>query len=76
MCLFSKPVFPHVSAVVAVYMCEEKAECTKGFVLQIQQGVTQVAEEKQAKWLKVPRIAVISIEAASIHVGGVRRAKK
>ena len=57
-------------------MCEEKAECTKGFVLQIQQGVTQVAEEKQAKRLKVPRIAVISIEAASIHVGGVSRAKE
>ena len=28
-------------------MCEKKVECTKGFVLQIQQGVTQVAHARK-----------------------------
>ena len=57
-------------------------ECTKGFVLQIQQGAThlkshmQVAEETQAKWLKVPRIAVWSFEGARHVVGGISLAKE
>ena len=71
-----------VSAVVEVlYMCEEQVKRTKGFVLQVQQGVShekshmQVAEEQQSAWLNVPRIAVYAFESARDQIGGSNLAK-
>ena len=50
----------------------EKVEATQGFVIQIQQGVQreksfmQIAEEKMARWLKVPRIGIYSLETEKV----------
>ena len=50
----------------------EKVEATQGFVIQIQQGVQreksfmQIAEEKMARWLKVPRIGIYSFETETV----------
>ena len=69
---FLKPLFPQLLK----YICEEQVKRTKGFVLQIQQGVShekshmQVAEEQQSGWLNVPRIAVFAFEGARDLVGG------
>lgn len=58
----------------------EQVKRTKGFVLQVQQGVShekshmQVAEERQSRWLNVPRIAVFAFEGSQ-HVGGSTLAK-
>ena len=54
---------------------------TKGFVLQVQQGVShekshmQVAEERQSGWLNVPRIAVFAFDDNRDVVGGSTLAK-
>ena len=74
--LFLKPLFPQLLE----YICEEQVKRTKGFVLQVQQGVShekshmQVAEERQSRWLNVPRIAVFAFEGSQ-HVGGSTLAK-
>ena len=74
---FLKPLFPQLLE----YMCEEQVKRTKGFVLQVQQGVThekshmQVAEERQSAWLNVPRIAVFAFDDARHHIGGSTLAK-
>ena len=73
---FLKPLFPQLLE----YICEEQVKRTKGFVLQIQQGVShekshmQVAEEQQSAWLNVPRIAVFAFEDSQ-RVGGSTLAK-
>ena len=75
---FLKPLFPQLLE----YICEEQVKRTKGFVLQVQQGVThekshmQVAEEQQSAWLNVPRIAVFAFEGARDLVGGSTLAKE
>ena len=74
---FLKPLFPQL----LVYICEEQVKRTKGFVLQIQQGVShekshmQVAEEQQSAWLNVPRIAVFAFEGGRHEIGGGSLAK-
>ena len=73
-----KPLFPQLLE----YICEEQVKRTKGFVLQVQQGVShekshmQVAEERQSAWLNVPRIAVFAFEGARDLVGGSNLAKE
>ena len=75
---FLKPLFPQLLE----YVCEEQVKRTKGFVLQVQQGVShekshmQVAEEQQSAWLNVPRIAVFAFEGARHYVGGGTGAKE
>ena len=75
---FLKPLFPQLLE----YICEEQVKRTKGFVLQIQQGVShekshmQVAEEQQAGWLNVPRIAVFAFEGGRHMIGGGSLAKE
>ena len=75
---FLKPLFPQLLE----YICEEQVKRTKGFVLQVQQGVThekshmQVAEEQQSAWLNVPRIAVFAYEGGRDDIGGSSLAKK
>ena len=75
---FLKPLFPQLLE----YICEEQVKRTKGFVLQIQQGVShekshmQVAEEQQSAWLNVPRIAVFAFEGARNTIGGSTLAKE
>ena len=74
---FLKPLFPQLLE----YICEEQVKRTKGFVLQVQQGVShekshmQVAEEQQSGWLNVPRIAVFAFEGGRHVVGGSNLAK-
>ena len=64
------------------YIFEEEVKHTKGFVLQVQQGVThekshmQVAEQMQTEWRTVPRIAVYAFEGARDYIGGSNLAKK
>ena len=59
----------------------ERVKNTRGFVLQIQQGVLrersdmQVAEEMQSGWLQVPRIGYFAF-AISDHRGGGSTAEK
>ncbi|CAJ1375448.1 unnamed protein product [Effrenium voratum] len=54
----------------------EKVKESRGFVLQIQQGVVrhksamQVAEEKQSGWLNVPRIGVFAFPSTQHRGGG------
>ena len=79
---FLKPLFSQLLEYIE-YICEEQVKRTKGFVLQVQQGVThekshmQVAEEQQSAWLNVPRIAVFAFEIARDDlVGGSNLAKK
>ena len=75
---FLKPLFPHLLK----YNCEEQVKRTKGFVLQVQQGVShekshmQVAEERQSAWLIVPRIAVFAFENNRHRIGGGNLAKE
>ena len=75
---FLKPLFSQLLE----YICEEQVKRTKGFVLQVQQGVThekshmQVAEEQQSAWLNVPRIAVFAFEGARHAIGGSTGAKE
>ena len=77
---FLKPLFPQLLDLE--YICEEQVKRTKGFVLQVQQGVShekshmQVAEEQQSAWLNVPRIAVFAFEDFRHLVGGSNLAKK
>ena len=74
---FLKPLFLQLLE----YICEEQVKRTKGFVLQVQQGVShekshmQVAEEQQSGWLNVPRIAVFAFEGGRHVVGGSSKAK-
>ena len=74
---FLKPLFLQLLE----YICEEQVKRTKGFVLQVQQGVShekshmQVAEEQQSGWLNVPRIAVYAFEGGRDLVGGNTLAK-
>ena len=75
---FLKPLFPQLLE----YICEEQVKRTKGFVLQVQQGVThekshmQVAEERQSGWLNVPRLAVFAFEGGRNTIGGGSKAKE
>ena len=75
---FLKPLFPQLLE----YNCEVQVKRTKGFVLQIQQGVShekshmQVAEEEQSGWLNVPRIAVWAFDDNRHVVGGNSLAKE
>ena len=75
---FLKPLFPQLLE----YICEEQVKRTKGFVLQVQQGVShekshmQVAEEQQSAWLNVPRIAVFAFDDNRDVVGGSNMAKE
>ena len=75
---FLKPLFPQLLE----YICEEQVKRTKGFVLQVQQGVThekshmQVAEERQSGWLNVPRIGVFAHETPIETLGGSNEAKE
>ena len=54
----------------------ERVKKTKGFVLQIQQGVLrarsdmQVAEEMQSGWLQVPRIGYFAFAITEVRGGG------
>ena len=54
----------------------ERVKKTKGFVLQIQQGVLrersdmQVAEEMQSGWLQVPRIGYFAFPVTHVRGGG------
>ena len=54
----------------------ERVKKTKGFVLQIQQGVLrersdmQVAEEMQSGWLQVPRIGYFAFPVTDVRGGG------
>ena len=74
---FLKPLFPQLLE----YICEVQVKRTKGFVLQVQQGVfhekshMQVAEEQQSGWLNVPRIAVFAFEGGRDAIGGGSKAK-
>ena len=74
---FLKPLFSQLLE----YICEEQVKRTKGFVLQVQQGVThekshmQVAEEQQSAWLNVPRIALFTFEGGRDEIGGGSLAK-
>ena len=74
---FLKPLSPQLLE----YICEEQVKRTKGFVLQVQQGVShekshmQVAEERQSGWLNVPRIAVFAFEGGRHGIGGNSLAK-
>ena len=74
---FLKPLFPQLLE----YICEEQVKRTKGFVLQVQQGVShekshmQVAEERQSGWLNVPRIAVFAFDDNRDQIGGISLAK-
>jgi len=60
----------------------EQVKRTKGFVLQIQQGVfhekshMQVAEERQSSWLNVPRLALFAFDDNRDVVGGSTLAKE
>ena len=78
---FLKPLFSQLLEYIE-YICEEQVKRTKGFVLQIQQGVShekshmQVAEERQSAWLNVPRIAVFAFDDNRVVVGGSNKAKQ
>ena len=56
----------------------EKVKSSRGFVLQIQQGVVrerspmQLAEEKQSGWLQVPRIGYFAFANKSVRGGGTK----
>ena len=70
-------VLINVSAVVGVHVWGEGGSAQKALSYKFNKGSPTWSRTcTQAKWLKVPRIAVISIEAASIHVGGVSKAKE
>ena len=75
---FLKPLFPQLLE----YICEEQVKRTKGFVLQVQQGVfhekshMQVAEERQSGWLNVPRLAVFAFDDNRDQIGGNNLAKE
>ena len=74
---FLKPLFSQLLEYIE-YICEEQVKRTKGFVLQVQQGVShekshmQVAEAQQSGpgWLNVLRIAVFALEDNGDIVGG------
>ena len=75
---FLKPLFSQLLK----YICEEQVKRTKGFVLQVQQGVShekshmQVAEEQQSAWLNLPRIAVFAFAGGRHVAGGSTLAKE
>ena len=81
MCFFGRSFLKPLFLQLLEYICEEQVKRTKGFVLQVQQGVThekshmQVAEGQQSGWLNVPRMAVFAFEGARDVVGGSSLAK-